>query len=147
MRLRASPALKRKIMKIEPFFIPYLTASDTKASIHFYTNAFGFIWRNENELDENGCIHHVEMTFGNLVLMFAQQGAFGSTKVPFKAMGVESPITLYLYCDDVDALYQKAITCGAEGLMNPRNEFWGDRVCLLKDPDGYEWMFATKSAS
>lgn len=129
-----------------PTLIPYLTVEDTKASISFYQQAFGFEWKNSLEANSKDTIDHVEMLYKDILIMFAQVGTFRSTKKTFKMMGVESPFTLYIYCDNVDYFYQNAIKKGAESLMEPRDEFWGDRVCLLKDLDGYEWMFAQRNS-
>ena len=127
-----------------PTHIPYLTVSNTIASVSFYEKAFGFKWLNENEINTDGTLDHVEMAYKDMLIMFAREGAFGSTKKTFTHLGVESPMTLYFYCDDVDHMYEQAITAGAISLMTPNDAHWGDRVCLLKDNDGYEWMFAVR---
>lgn len=125
-----------------PTLIPYLTARNTLEAIRFYEKAFGFYWKNANEQDEAG-IQHVEMTYRDIYIMFAQEGAFDSPSKSPATLNIPSPMTLYLYCDDVDNLYHQALEAGAKTLMAPHDSFWGDRVCQLSDPDGYFWMFAT----
>ncbi|MES2252107.1 MAG: VOC family protein [Pseudomonadota bacterium] len=125
-----------------PTIISYLTVSDTKTSIALYQKAFGFKWLNEDEVAADGTLDHVEMQYKDVFIMFAREGAFGSTKKTFTHLGVEAPNCIYLYCDDVDQIYTTAIDAGMQSLMEPNDAHWGDRVCMVKDHDGYEWMFA-----
>lgn len=61
-----------------PWLTPYLTVRNARASIDFFQAAFGFALR--DVLDEDGAIMHVEMVYrGQLIVMFAPEGAFGST--------------------------------------------------------------------
>ncbi len=64
------------------------------------------------------------------------------TKAP-KTLGVEAPISLYCYVEDVDDFYQHATSQGAESSKAPEDLFCGDRMCALVDIDGYKWSFAT----
>ena len=59
---------------------------------------------------------------------------------------VLSPICLYVYCDDVDAVYARATAAGAKTIKPLQDQFYGDRTCVLEDPDGYWWNFATNVA-
>lgn len=127
-----------------PTLIPYLTVSNTKAAISLYQKAFGFKWLNEAEMAADGTLDHVEMQYKDVLIMFAGEGCFGSTKRTFTKLGAESPMTLYFYCDDVDQMHNTAVASGMQSLMEPNDAHWGDRMCILKDPDGYEWMFAKR---
>ncbi|MBP9752242.1 MAG: glyoxalase/bleomycin resistance/extradiol dioxygenase family protein [Proteobacteria bacterium] len=125
-----------------PTLTPYLTVKNAKDAITFYENAFGFVWHNKNECKEEP--EHVEMSYKDAFIMFAQEGAFGgTTKAPI-TLGVECSMNLYLYCDDVDAFFKNSLKHGAISLMEPHDAFWGDRVCALKDLNGFMWMFAKK---
>jgi uncharacterized glyoxalase superfamily protein PhnB len=90
---------------------------------------------------------HLEMVFRDSMIMFGP--VCSSSEWPHKppAMSqVVSPISLYVYCDDVDALYTRATAAGAKGVKPPQDQFYGDRNCVLEDPDGYWWNFATNVA-
>jgi uncharacterized glyoxalase superfamily protein PhnB len=50
---------------------------------------------------------------------------------------------MYVYCEDVDALCDRAWKAGAKVEVAPQDMFWGDRMCKLVDPDGHVWNFAT----
>jgi uncharacterized glyoxalase superfamily protein PhnB len=125
-----------------PTLTPYLTVKSTIDSITFYKNAFGFVWHNESECKE--VPEHVEMSYKDVFIMFAQEGAFGGTTKAPATLNIECPMNLYLYCDDVDVFHANAVKHGAESTMAPNDAFWGDRVCQLKDPNGFMWMFAKK---
>ncbi|NUO86701.1 MAG: VOC family protein [Cupriavidus sp.] len=123
-----------------PWLTPYLTVANGRAALDFYGRAFGFTAG--NVVDENGVPTHAEMHYhGQLVVMFAPEGAWGSTARTPRSLGVECPQTFYVYCDDVDAMHQRAVDAGAVSLMAPADQFWGDRYCMVEDPDGYRWGF------
>lgn len=118
---------------------PYLIVRDAKASLDFYAKAFGFKKKNAIA-GQDGVIKHAEMTWKDAVVMF---GAFESAP---PSSGYSCPISLYVYCDDVDALFNRASAAGAAVVHPPKEMFYGDRVCQIKDPDGYTWSFATNVA-
>jgi len=125
-----------------PWLSPYLTVRDARAALDFYARAFGFQRRSETKGDDDSLLH-VEMSWQEALIMFGPEGAYGSpTRAPV-SLGVHSPVGLYVYCDDVDTLWLKATTAGAQSEIPPTNMFWGDRMCKLIDPDGHVWSFAT----
>src|SRR5688572_21071928 len=64
-----------------------------------------------------------------------------------KALG-GSPVSLWVYVDDCDALFKRAVAAGATvppGPMGaPADQFWGDRCGSITDPEGYSWTIATR---
>lgn len=130
------------LKKNPPTMIPYLTVKNARKAIGFYEDAFGFKLLNVSEVDRSEEVSHVEMQYKDVLIMFAPEGVFGCTTKAPVTLGAEPPMNLYLYCDDVDTLYKNALKAGAVSLMEPNDAFWGDRVCQLKDPDGFMWMFA-----
>lgn len=131
-----------------PRLSTYLTVADTVSSMDFYKNVFGFEVRGTPET-QNGSIKHCEMSFGDAVIMLQPantNNVTAETNTP-SSSGIKSPVSLYIYCDDVDALYSKAITAGAISISAPTDETWGDRQCILQDINGYYWSFATCKVS
>lgn len=129
-----------------PWLTPYLTVRDAAKSMDFYRRAFGFDPGMQLLRDSSGTITHGEMRYRDAYVMVAPEGAWGGTCRAPVTTGTEIPIGLYLYCDDVDGFYANAIDRGAESIDPPRDMFWGDRACTLRDPDGYVWSFATNVA-
>ena len=50
---------------------------------------------------------------------------------------------LHLYVPDIDAKYKKAVAAGATTVMEPTDQFYGDRTSGVKDPCGTMWYIAT----
>ncbi|OMG74194.1 VOC family protein [Burkholderia ubonensis] len=129
-----------------PWLTPYLAVRNAHASIDFFKAAFGFELR--DVLDEDGAIMHVEMVYrGQLIVMFAPEGAFGSTARTPRSAGATAPQSFYLYVDDVDATWQRALDAGAISLSAPQDQFWGDRFAQVEDLDGYRWALARRLES
>ena len=125
-----------------PWLSPYLTVKSSEAALDFYQRAFGFTTKVTMPMPD-GKLGHVEMTWNDALIMFGPEGVNGGTCKSPASLGVQSPVHLYVYCDDVDALCQRAQAVGARVEMSPQDMFWGDRVCKLVDPDGHVWNFAT----
>ena len=127
-----------------PWVSPYLTVKDAGAARVFYEAAFGFATHYMHK-GPDGLIAHVKMTWQDGVIMLGPEGAYGSLARSPATLGIASPVTLYLYCEDVDALFERAISAGATAHFPPADMFWGDRACGLIDPDGHAWNFATNN--
>jgi uncharacterized glyoxalase superfamily protein PhnB len=54
------------------------------------------------------------------------------------------PTAIYLYVNDADATYKRALRAGATSVMEPADQFWGDRHGGVKDPAGNYWWIATR---
>jgi PhnB protein len=121
---------------------PYLVCRSVEASLDFYERAFGF-----RKLDAipgpDGKIMHATMGWKDGVIMLSPESPQNPMKTP-DTTGAVPPFTLYVYCEDVDALCRQAREAGAKIHQEPQDMFWGDRTCGLKDQDGYDWCFATK---
>src|SRR5260370_37979899 len=116
-----------------PWLMPYLTVKDSDRALDFYARAFGFEKRFSMQLDD-GKTGHCSMAYKDTVVMFAPEGAFGCPLKAPATSGVPAPVTLYVYCEDVDALCKRAAAAGGKGAMPPANSFWGDRMFSLTDP-------------
>jgi len=82
-------------------------------AIAFYEAALGF--RVRDSVHDDGALMHVEMTYQDqLIVMFAPEGAFGSTAQTPKSAATTAPQSFYLYVDDVDTVYARAIAAGAD---------------------------------
>jgi PhnB protein len=54
-----------------------------------------------------------------------------------------SPVALFVYVEDVDDVYRRAIDAGAKSVQAPENHFYGDRLAMFDDPFGHRWNIAT----
>ena len=130
-----------------PSMFPYLAVADVARSVDFYTQAFGCEHlRTLNGPD--GTPAHAHLRYLDLGFMI---GSANTSPVgePHSPVG-DTPASLggtglviYCFTDDVDTFYKRAIEAGAVDGYPPDDVFWGDRVCLVFDPDGHAWNFAT----
>jgi uncharacterized glyoxalase superfamily protein PhnB len=71
--------------------------------------------------------------------------AIGDSKIMVSGVGPREPMPafLYLYVEDTDATYQRALRAGAKSLEAPTDMPYGDRRAMVKDPFGNDWQIAT----
>lgn len=119
---------------------PYLTLKDTSEAIDFYKRAFGAveIFRMNGP---DGKIAHAEIRIGNSPLMLGDESPCSEAKAPETLEG--TTLGIFLYVDDVDASFKRALDAGARQTVPLQNMFWGDRFGRLTDPFGHKWMLAT----
>ncbi len=120
---------------------PILTVRDADIALEFYEKAFGFE-KSFAMPGPNGKTMHAEMRWNDSMFMLGPECTENPCKAPV-TLGVRPSLSLYVYCDDVDAAYQRALAAGAVSESAPQDMFWGDRVCTILDPEGYLWHFAT----
>ncbi len=119
---------------------PYLVVRDAPKAIEFYKKAFGAEAQGIHHAPD-GKIMNADLKIGDSILMLNEE---------FPGMGSPSPqtlggscVTIHIYVDDVDKLFNKAVSAGATVTMPVMDQFWGDRYGLLKDPFGHSWSVAT----
>jgi uncharacterized glyoxalase superfamily protein PhnB len=128
------------------WLMPILTVKAVMASLDFYEKAFGF-QRGVTIPDEHGTISYADMLYkGVQVVMMMPEGVWGGQSRTPASSAMESPVNLFVYCDNVDELCAQARQANAEIVSEPEDMFWGDRTCCIKDPDGHTWTFATHIA-
>lgn len=124
-----------------PWLTPYLTVADAARALDFYAAAFGF-GRGE-VVEDKGQVVHAGMTHnGEVIVMFGPESCSERLAHTPANGGFESPVGLYVYVEDVDAAYRRALGAGAVAIAGPRDMFWGDRMATVRDPDGYVWSLA-----
>ena len=112
---------------------PYLIIEDIKALIPFLQAVFGATLRGEIKYREDGSVMHTEITIGDSVIMM------GEPMADFPAM----PSTLYVYVDNCDQCYQKALELGGVSVAEPRDYPHGDRYGGVRDRSGNIWWIVT----
>jgi uncharacterized glyoxalase superfamily protein PhnB len=115
---------------------PYLLYEDGAAAIEFLTRAFGF--EEVMRMEEGGVVNHAELRLGDDSVMLGDPGE--DYKSPRNAGHYSSLV--HVYVDDVDAHYERAKAAGAEILMEPTDQEYGDRRYDAKDPEGQFWSFS-----
>ena len=123
-----------------PRVIPYLSVDGASAAIDFYTNVFGAKERVRMPAP-GGKLGHAELEIGDSVVMLAD--AFPDMGAPTpKALG-GTPVSIMVYVEDVDTVFERAIAAGATADRTVENQFYGDRAGQFVDPFGHKWFVAT----
>lgn len=111
---------------------PYLCVQGAATLIEFLKQAFEAT-ETFRMADPDGSIMHAEVKVGDSILMV------GEARGEHQPM----PTCIYLYVNDTDTVYKRALQAGATAQMEPANQFYGDRHGGVKDPVGNLWWIAT----
>ena len=119
---------------------PYLIIRGAADAIEFYKKAFG-----ATELFRfpapGGKIGHAEIKIGDSPIMLADEYPEMGYKGPQSLGG--SPVSLMIYVEDVDTIFNRAIAAGASVKEAVQDKFYGDRIGTLTDPFGHVWHVST----
>jgi PhnB protein len=125
MEVRAIPEGYRTIT-------PYLTVKGAKNLIKFLEKAFGA--KNlRQSVRPDGSIANAEVLIGDSMIMVADGTETWQS----------SPTSIYMYVENCDEVYRKAVETGGEPLMEPQNMYYGDRHAGVKDFCGNSWWIGT----
>jgi PhnB protein len=111
---------------------PYLMAKDAVKLIEFLKKALGAQVQHQM-LGPDGLLMHGSLKIGDSMLMLTDA----------KEKWPAQPTAFYLYVEDADAWYRRAIEAGAKSMSEPKDQFYGDRMGGVTDPSGNMWWFAT----
>lgn len=119
---------------------PYLIVKGGAAAIEFYKKAFGA--SETLRMDgPDGKIGHAEIRIGDSVVMLADEHPEMGHRSPQSLGG--AGVSLMVYVEQVDAVFQRAISAGAKELQPLKNQFYGDRSGTVQDPFGHVWTIST----
>lgn len=127
-------------MTTRPTFIPSLAYKDNRAALKWLEAAFGFE-ACEVLTDAEGNIAHAEMRFGDGVVMIGNEWA-DWTRSP-ASLGGKNTQRLHVRIErDIDAHCDRARQAGATIVMDPADQFYGERTYIAADLEGHHWTFA-----
>ena len=113
---------------------PYIVASEAIAYLDFLKQAFGATELGRTVLPDRR-VANVRVRIGTTSFMLSEAG---HDSQPTRS-------AFYLYVEDVDASYRRALECGAEDLFAPQDMPYGDRQGGVKDPAGNIWWVSTRT--
>ncbi len=120
---------------------PMLMFKDARKAIEFYKRAFGAVERFAMPGPDGKGVMHAELLIGNSIVMMGEEHPGEQCKSAETLGG--SPVSFYIYLENVDEAFRRALDAGAETRMPVQDMFWGDRVGTVQDPFGYSWSLAT----
>jgi PhnB protein len=119
---------------------PYLIVKGAAQAIDFYKKVFGAteVMRMNGP---DGRIGHAELSIGGSHIMLADEHPEMGHQSPL-TLG-NSPVSVLVYVEDVDATVGRAVADGAKILKPVADQFYGDRMGFIQDPFGHRWGVAT----
>jgi uncharacterized glyoxalase superfamily protein PhnB len=118
---------------------PSLFVVGAAKAIEFYKKALG-----AEELmrfpGPDGAIMHAEIKIGDSIVMLADEMPEQGGRGP-KSIG-GTPVSFFVYRENVEAEWKRALDAGAKVLVPLADQFWGDRTGCLEDPFGHQWWLA-----
>jgi PhnB protein len=111
---------------------PYLVVADAEKVLDFTIKAFG-AKETVRMPGPGGKVAHAEVKIGDSIVMMG-------SPAPGRHL---MPAQIYLYVEDTDGTYKKAVAAGAKSVEEPNDAFYGDRRAAVEDSQGNLWFIAT----
>jgi PhnB protein len=121
--------------------IPMLVCGDGASEIGFCETAFGAV-ELSRRVTEDGAVVHATLSIGGAIIMVHGEIPTLASRAP--QPDGSSPVVLYLFVVDADAVIERAVAAGAKILIPATDQFWGDRVGRIIDPSGHVWNVAAR---
>jgi PhnB protein len=121
--------------------IPRLVCRDPAAEIDFCVAALGAVELGRRP-GPDGTAAHALLTIGPAMVMIECEWPTLPSRAP-QPDGT-SPVIIFVYVEDVDGTVERAVARGAKVLVPLQNQFWGDRIAWVMDPEGHVWTLATR---
>lgn len=112
--------------------MPYLIMEDAAGFIDFIKTVFNAEMTHESIRD--GIVGHCEAQIGGSTIMFSQS----------RDQWKPATANMFIYVDDADERYKKAVEAGAQTIMEPADQDYG-RSCGVTDPFGNVWWITSVS--
>ena len=121
--------------------IAMLVCRDAAAEVEFCKATFEAAELNRRPGPDGRLAHALLSISGAHVMIEAEWPSLASRAPQTDG---SSPVVVFVYVEDVDAVFTRAVAAGANVLMAPQDQFWGDRTCRVMDPSGHVWTIATR---
>ena len=121
--------------------IPMLVCRDGAAEVEFCRRVFGAV-ELSRRVGEEGNVLHATLKLNDALIMIHGLTPHLESTAPQR--NGTSPVVIYLYGDAVDPVIDRAVAAGARVLLPAADQFWGDRVGRIIDPEGHVWNIAAR---
>lgn len=120
---------------------PHIVVKGGAEAIDFYRRAFGAEELYRHVEEKSGLIMNASIRIGDSIIMLNDEMPEWGCLGPAESR--PSSVTIHLYVENVDRVFDQAVSAGAEPVMPVSDTFWGDRYGTLQDPFGHRWSVAT----
>lgn len=117
---------------------PHIVVSDAKGAIALYEKALGAEEMGIMTMPGSDKIMHAALKVGTSALFVQDE----MEQFPRKAPKGTDSCAFFLYVEDCDKAYERAVKGGMTTQSKPEDMFWGDRTAVVSDPYGFNWTFA-----
>ena len=115
---------------------PYMLVENVPELIAFLKNVFEVVPRGEIKYRDDNSVQHTEIQIGDSVIMMGEPSPeFPDVKT--------TKCGMYIYVDDCDAVYEKALAHGGRSISEPADYPHGDRFAGIEDFAGNTWWIVT----
>ncbi len=121
--------------------IPRLVCREPIRAIEFCSSVFDAVELGRRG-GSDGQVVHALMTIGPAMIMIESEWPTLPSRAP--APDGSSPVVIFVYVDDVDRTVNRGLAHGARILVPAQDQFWGDRVAWLMDPESHVWTIASR---
>jgi PhnB protein len=120
---------------------PYLTARNAAKALDFYKRAFGAKELHRMPGPDDRIMHAAFQIGDSQIFISDEFTEMPNSRSPETLNG--SPVSILIYVQDVDSVFNTATQAGATAVEKPKDMFWGDRWSTVRDPFGHNWQIAT----
>lgn len=131
----------KKVPKGYHSVTPSLVVKEGLKAVEYYKKVFEAKDQGIMMTPDGKSVAHAELEIGDSKIMLCDEFPQMKCLAPFTIGG--TPVSLYLYVEDVDKTFNLAVTEGAKVLDPLTDQFWGDRHGSVQDPFGHIWSLAT----
>ena len=121
--------------------MPMLVCRDVAAQIDFCKTTFGAVELGRRP-GPDGTVVHGLLTIGEAMIIIEGEWPTLASRAP--QPDASSPVVIFVYVENVDAVIERAVAAGARVLLPVKNQFWGDRTGRIIDPSGHVWTISTR---
>jgi PhnB protein len=125
---------------VETRITPYLCVNDGNAAIEYYRQVFGATELMRVTADD-GRIGHADLSINGAALMLSDEHPEINVLSP-TTLG-NAGLSLHIHVDDVDAVFARAVAAGGQAEREPKDEVYGERSGIVRDPFGHRRFIAT----
>jgi PhnB protein len=140
-KLSKNQVMGSSIPRGEHSVSPFLTVNNGSKAIDFYKRAFNAEELFRETMQDGKKILHARIRIGDSIVRLSDEFAGSPHKSP-ASLGGATTVTLHIYTENVEALWQQAVQAGAIVIMPLDNQFWGERYGILSDPFGHHWSMS-----
>ncbi|MGN6349088.1 MAG: VOC family protein [Candidatus Nitrosocosmicus sp.] len=120
---------------------PNLIVKDGIKAIEFYKKVFEAKEKMRMTTPDGKAIAHAELEIGDSRIMLVDE--FPQMQCLSPSSIGNTPVSMFLYVDDVDKTFSQAVSEGSKVLDPVKDQFWGDRHGIIEDPFGHRWSIST----